>query len=103
MYKQIKHLADEAIALQNKDRMDAVLREISDIAGTESLIVAMAAAQRDAIDTGTGMLSVSLSSDGELEAKHIPAAELRAEPAADPAPLTPDPAALTGKAKKGAK
>lgn len=31
MYKQIKALADEAIALQNKDRMDAALREISGI------------------------------------------------------------------------
>jgi hypothetical protein len=29
MYKRIKELADEAIELQNKDRMDAVLREIS--------------------------------------------------------------------------
>ena len=29
MYKQIKQLADDAIALQNKDQMDAALREIS--------------------------------------------------------------------------
>jgi hypothetical protein len=29
MYQHIKHLADEALALQNKDRMDAALREIS--------------------------------------------------------------------------
>jgi hypothetical protein len=29
MYAKIKDLADEAIALQNKDRMDAALREIS--------------------------------------------------------------------------
>ena len=29
MYQQIKHLADNALALQNKDRMDAALREIS--------------------------------------------------------------------------
>ena len=29
MYQQIKQLADEALALQNKDRMDAALREIS--------------------------------------------------------------------------
>jgi hypothetical protein len=29
MYQEIKRLADEAIALQNKDRMDAVLRQIS--------------------------------------------------------------------------
>lgn len=29
MYVQIKQLADEAVALQNKVRMDAVLREIS--------------------------------------------------------------------------
>jgi hypothetical protein len=33
MYKQIKQLADEAIALQNKDRMDAALREISACCG----------------------------------------------------------------------
>jgi len=33
MYTKIKQLADEAIALQNKDRMDAALREISDICG----------------------------------------------------------------------
>lgn len=29
MYQQIKQLADEALALQNKDRMDAALRDIS--------------------------------------------------------------------------
>jgi DNA-binding SARP family transcriptional activator len=29
MYEQIKKLADEALAIQNKDRMDAALREIS--------------------------------------------------------------------------
>mgnify|MGYP001615883606 CR=1 FL=1 len=29
MYQQIKQLADEALALQNKDRMDATLRQIS--------------------------------------------------------------------------
>lgn len=29
MYEKIKQLADEAIALQNKDRMDVALREIS--------------------------------------------------------------------------
>lgn len=29
MINKIKQLADEAIKLQNKDRMDAVLREIS--------------------------------------------------------------------------
>lgn len=29
MYQKIKELADEAIALQNKTRMDEVLREIS--------------------------------------------------------------------------
>ena len=29
MYQQIKHLADEALALQNKDGMDAALRGIS--------------------------------------------------------------------------
>ena len=29
MYQQIKQLADDALAIQNKDRMDAALREIS--------------------------------------------------------------------------
>jgi hypothetical protein len=29
MYEKIKQLADEAVVLQNKDRMDASLREIS--------------------------------------------------------------------------
>jgi DNA-binding SARP family transcriptional activator len=29
MYEQIKQLADDALAVQNKDRMDAALREIS--------------------------------------------------------------------------
>lgn len=29
MYEQIKKLADEAIGIQNKDKMDAALREIS--------------------------------------------------------------------------
>lgn len=36
MYKQIKKLADEAIAIQNKDRMDAALREISTICSLAS-------------------------------------------------------------------
>lgn len=36
MYNQIKQLADEAIALQNKDRMEAALREIASIAYRES-------------------------------------------------------------------
>lgn len=29
MYEQIKQLADDALGIQNKDRMDAALREIS--------------------------------------------------------------------------
>jgi hypothetical protein len=29
MYQQIKQLADDALAIQNKNRMDAALREIS--------------------------------------------------------------------------
>lgn len=41
MYKQIKQLADEAVALQNKDRMDAALREIVVLCG-----------QADSIDHG---------------------------------------------------
>jgi hypothetical protein len=35
MYQKIKALADEAIALQNKTRMDAVLREISALCNPE--------------------------------------------------------------------
>ena len=38
MYKQIKQLADDALALQNKDSMDAALRKVSamcDQAATE--------------------------------------------------------------------
>jgi hypothetical protein len=31
MLNEIKKLADEAVALQNKDRMDAALREISEM------------------------------------------------------------------------
>ncbi|MGZ5799289.1 MAG: hypothetical protein ACXWJZ_01490 [Burkholderiaceae bacterium] len=31
MYSRIKQLADEALAIQNKDKMDAALREISAI------------------------------------------------------------------------
>jgi hypothetical protein len=36
MYQQIKQLADEALALQNKDRMDAALREISALCVNDS-------------------------------------------------------------------
>ncbi len=31
MYEQIKKLADEAVALQNKSAMEAALREISEL------------------------------------------------------------------------
>jgi hypothetical protein len=37
MYKEIQRLAEEALALQNKDRMDAVLKEIRGIAWAEAL------------------------------------------------------------------
>lgn len=37
MYEKIKTLADEALALQNKDRMDAVLREISAMCETANV------------------------------------------------------------------
>lgn len=37
MYQKIKQLADEAVALQNKDRMDAALREISAMCDPEVL------------------------------------------------------------------
>lgn len=33
MYEQIKQLAEEALALQNKDRMEAALRKISALCG----------------------------------------------------------------------
>lgn len=33
MFQKIKQLADEAVALQNKDRMDAALRKISVVCG----------------------------------------------------------------------
>ena len=33
MYEQIKQIADEAIKVQNKDKMDAALREISGLCG----------------------------------------------------------------------
>jgi len=35
MYQQIKQVADEALAVQNKDRMDAALREISALCAGE--------------------------------------------------------------------
>lgn len=38
MYRKIKALADEAIALQNKVRMDEVLREISEMCGKANLV-----------------------------------------------------------------
>ena len=37
MYKEIQRLAEEALALQNKDNMDTALREISKIAYWESM------------------------------------------------------------------
>lgn len=37
MYKEIQRLAEEALALQNKDRMEAVLKEIRGNAWTESM------------------------------------------------------------------
>ena len=36
MYEQIKRLADDALALQNKDRMEAALRQISALAGAKA-------------------------------------------------------------------
>lgn len=33
MYEQIKQIADEAIKVQNKDKMDAALREIRGLCG----------------------------------------------------------------------
>ena len=100
MYTQIKQLADEALALQNKDRMDAALRKISAAcaSATEGVGTASDAAQCEALVSGTGVMSVSLSNDGGLDAKHIPAAELLADqPAAEPVDPEPTPA----RAKKG--
>lgn len=74
MYKQIKNLADEAIEVQNKDRMDAALREIS------------------ALCTGTSIVEQLESADG---AALIGVAEL-------PVPNSPAPVAKFGK-KGGAK
>lgn len=37
-FKQIKEMADAAIALQNKDQMDAALRDISGIAMSGSML-----------------------------------------------------------------
>lgn len=66
MYPKIKQLADEAIALQNKDRMDAVLREISGVCAD-----AYAGALNDLMNTGTGITSTSVNGDGEIEVKHV--------------------------------
>lgn len=94
MYQQIKQLADEALALQNKDQMDAALREISarchaaDV-GTQKLI----AEQRETLAAG-GNLLVSHSTDAPLAAAEPLGAEQAAsvETNAAPAPA---------KAKKG--
>jgi hypothetical protein len=48
MYERIKALADEAIALQNKARMEEVLREISGMCATAG---AMSAEQFEAAET----------------------------------------------------
>ena len=39
MYAKIKELADEAIALQNKNRMDEVLRYISEICAPNAVML----------------------------------------------------------------
>lgn len=51
MYQKIKDLADEAIALQNKGRMDAALREISELC------------------TGAGQAAPEQSSDAAVDAE----------------------------------
>tara|TARA_R110000868_G_scaffold59182_2_gene181764 strand:+ start:264 stop:479 length:216 start_codon:yes stop_codon:yes gene_type:complete len=62
MYEQIKKLADDAIKLQNKDRMDAALREIGAmcapvdvalIAKEEIQILAAIEKQREEIQQST--------------------------------------------------
>lgn len=73
MYQQIKHVADEALALQNKDRMDAALRDISALANAGH---ARESAFQDAIATGTGSLQYSVQHDSEgkitVDAAHVP-------------------------------
>jgi len=63
MYAKIKELADEAIALQNKNRMDEVLREISGMCGdAEADTLALIADQCERLAVG-GNISVSNSRD----------------------------------------
>ena len=100
MYAKIKELADEAIALQNKDRMDAVLREIS-----VKCADALAEAFCDVMDTGTGVVQMSCSESGEIVAR-CPGADAylaaHLEPAPTPADAEPEKAAKPAK-KGGAK
>jgi len=69
MYTKIKQLADGAIALQNKDRMDAALREISAMCADA---YAYPCALDDLLSTGSGITSTSVNVDGEIEVTHIP-------------------------------
>lgn len=77
MYQQIKQLADDALAIQNKDRMDAALREISALA--ESGQEAHEAAFREVLATGTTTLEYSPQRHGQVETMlyvaHTPMAE----------------------------
>jgi hypothetical protein len=76
MYQQIKQLADEALALQNKDRMDAALRDISALAKAGH---ARECAFQEAATTGTGALQYAVRHDIDgkitVDAAHVPMAE----------------------------
>jgi hypothetical protein len=67
MYTKIKQLADDAIALQNKDRMDAALREISEVC-----YCAHESALNDLISDGTGIVVAAVNDAGEISVNHVP-------------------------------
>ena len=72
MYQQIKELADKAVELQNKDAMDAALREIIGIChradiGTQELI----AKQRELLAAGENLLVSNSNDDSAKPAKKV--------------------------------
>jgi hypothetical protein len=69
MYTKIKQLADEAIALQNKDRMDAALREISALCGETDEVLHY----RDPEEVAAGLARIDAAShDAELVRMGVP-------------------------------
>jgi len=86
MYEKIKQLADEAVALQNKNRMDAALREISALTVLQMETEALA----DAVGGEVVTYGTAKSYDSE--------AEMIADIQGSPSPVFPLPAK-----KKGAK